>query len=250
MARVALSMSGGEQPAELGPCARPRFTAAHVREALSAAGHQLVDGAAAADVRLVDVAEPDAAATAGNDRGAPLVLVSLGRPVDPWRAIDEPAARQPFIDPWTADLTRRRDAALGRRARAYADSLATLLAGIELALTTIAPRPPALEYLGALFNDCACRPGAVFELGGGRPLVLGRGVNADLHVMTPSLARAHLGIEAEQPHILQLTDLGGSNGTWLCQPDGELIALRPGEPVHARSGALVMPDGSFRFLVA
>jgi hypothetical protein len=47
-----------------------------------------------------------------------------------------------------------------------------------------------------------------------------------------------------------VTDLGGTNGTWLLLPGGELVALVPGKPLLAPAGALVIPDGSFRFLVA
>jgi pSer/pThr/pTyr-binding forkhead associated (FHA) protein len=80
--------------------------------------------------------------------------------------------------------------------------------------------------------------------------VLGRGQTADVLVPTPQLARAHLQIGVTDDDGLDITDLGGTNGTWLCQPDGVVVELTPGSPVRARRGALVIPDGSFRFLVA
>ncbi len=244
MARVALGMAGAAHPAELGPCARPRFTQEQVGEALAAAGHQLVDGAAA-EVQVVDLDTHDGV------RGAvPLVLASLGRPIDPWHAIADAAERQPFIEPWAADLDKRKRAALPHRAHAFADSIADLLAAIEAALRDKTAEAPALRYRGGLFNSVSVRPGTDFPLGvEPRPQVLGRGVGVDVSMPTPQLARAHLQLSVNEGEGLEVTDLGSTNGTWLCQPDGEIVALRPGTAVLARPGALVMPDGSFRFIV-
>jgi hypothetical protein len=242
MARIALATGPGGHPADLGPCARTRVTPDEVRAALAAAGHQVVDSGA--DLAVADVA-------AETPPGAPLVLMSFDRPVDPWHAIADPADRQAFIEPWAADLATRKRAALGRRAHAYVDSLADLAAAIEAVLHPVLPEPPALRYLGSLFNRCAIRPGTSFELDTDpRPLVLGRGETADVLVPTAQLARAHLQIAVTGDEGLAVTDLGSTNGTWLCQPDGQVVELTPGAPVRARRGALVMPDGSFRFLVA
>lgn len=247
MARVTLAMECAAHPADLGPCARPRFTPGEVGEALAAAGHQLVDGDAA-EVRVVEIGDPRAADEPGS---APVVLVSLGRPASPWHAIADAADRQAFIDPWGADLEARKRAALALRADAYADSLADLLAAIEAIGRPATAEPPALRYLGALFNSAAVRPGTDFPLDvEPRPQVLGRGVAADVPILTPQLARAHLQLSATSASGIAVTDLGSTNGTWLCQPDGEVVALRPGAAVVARPGALVIPDGSFRFLVA
>jgi hypothetical protein len=237
-------MGRATHPAELGPCASPRFTPEQVGEALAAAGHQLVD-AAAAEVQVLDVdAHDDARA------GAPLVLVSLGRPIDPWNAIRDAGERQPFIDPWAADLEKRKRAALPHRADAYADSIADLLAAVDAALRDRTAGAPALRYRGALFNSTSVRPGTDFALAvEPRPQVLGRGVDADVPIPTAQLARAHLQLSVNEEDGLEVTDLGSTNGTWLCQPDGAIVALRPGAAVLARPGALVMPDGSFRFLV-
>jgi hypothetical protein len=244
MARVSLGMTSATHPAELGPCARPRFTAEQVGEALTAAGHQLVDRAAA-EVQVVELDTHD-----GVGGGAPLVLTSLGRPIDPWHAIADAGERQPFIDPWVADLEKRKRAALPYRADAYADSFADLLAAVEVALRGKSADAPALRYRGGLFNSVSVRPGTDFALGvEPRPQVLGRGVGADVSMPTPQLARAHLQVSVNEGDGLEVTDLGSTNGTWLCQPDGEIVALRPGNAVLARPGALVMPDASFRFIV-
>ena len=244
MARIALLLDDAPHPAELGPCARPRHQPDEVRSGLEAAGHQLVDGAA--DVHVVDV-ERAADAPAG-DR--PVVLCSLTRPRDPWHAIADAGERQPFIAPWAADLERRKRAALALRAAAYADSMADLLAAIDACLLAAAPEPPALRYRGALFNSSVMRPGSDFPLGAEpRTFVLGRGIAADVSVPTPQLARAHLQLAVSGGDAVLVTDLGGTNGTWLCEPGGAVVALRAGDPVRARSGALLLPDGSFRFLV-
>lgn len=251
MARIALVLDPAEHPAELGPCARPRFEPVEIRAGLAAAGHQLVDGRA--DVHVIDIAaagsrrEPGAAAA-----GTPVVLVSLARPRDPWHSIPDAALRQPFIEPWGADLQARKRAALSRRADAYADSMADLIAAIEVVvLRPAGAEPPALRYRGALFNSAAIRPGTDFPLGAeARTFVLGRAISADVSVPTPQLARAHLQLAVGGDDDLEVTDLGGSNGTWMCQPEGEVVALRPGAAVRARAGTLLLPDASFRFLVA
>lgn len=241
MARIALAMSAAAHPAELGPCARPRFLPDQVREALVAAGHQLVDRDP--EVRVGDV---DGDPPGG---GAPLVVTSLGRPVDPWHTIPDPDERQPFIAPWGRDLDRRKRAALHRLADGYADSLVDLVAAIDAALA--GPATSGLRYLGAVFNSCVLRPGADLALGDEpRKYMLGRGGGADLLVLSPQLARWHLSLRAVGDGTLELTDLAGTNGTWLRQPDGEVLGLRPAEPVLAGSGALIIPDGSFRFRVA
>ncbi|HEU5056972.1 MAG TPA: FHA domain-containing protein [Kofleriaceae bacterium] len=252
MARVALTLDPAEHlAAELGPCARPRFEPAQVRAQLVGAGHELV--AEDAEVHVVDLAAPAAARQAGAAPGPPLILVSLGRPRDPWHTIADAGDRQAFIEPWAADLERRKRAALPLRADAYADSIADLLAAIEAVLR---PAPdeldaPALRYLGAVFNSAAVRPGTEFPFGAEpRTFVLGRGVTADVSIPTAQLARAHLQLAVGSRAELEVTDLGGTNGTWLREPEGEVVALRPGARVRARAGALLVPDGSFRFLVA
>ncbi len=243
MARIALAMGPGGHPADLGPCARPHVEPALVRAALLEAGHLLDEGDA--DLAVVDVAceqPPDSHR---------LVLVSFDRPLDPWRAIADAAERQAFIEPWAADLERRKHAALARRASAYADSIEDLLAAIELALADDRPEPPALHYLGALFDHCPLRPGSRFELDSeARPLVLGRGTSADVHVPSRHLARAHLQLAVTADGLVEVTDLAGTNGTWLSTADVEQVALVPGASVVAPPGALLMPDGAFRFLVA
>jgi hypothetical protein len=242
MARIALAMGPGRHPADLGPCARTRIDEAAVRSALTTAGHILVTDDP--DLTIADVA-----AAAPTPAGR-LVLVSFDRPLDPWHAIADPADRQAFIEPWGADLAERKRAALVRRADAYADSIEDLAVAVEIALTSAAPEPPALRYLGALFNTCLLRPGRCFELDHEpRPLVLGRGHSADVQVPSTQLARAHLQL-AVADGAIEVTDLGGTNGTWLCLPGGELVAMVPGAPLLAPAGALVIPDGSFRFLVA
>jgi len=245
MARIALAAGpGGHPAAHLGPCARTRIAPDQVRAALAAAGHQLVDSAP--DLVVADVAAPPPVPA-----GAPLVLVSFDRPTSPWQAIADPADRQAFIGPWGADLDARKRAAMARRADAYADALDDLAAAIEVALHPEGLESPALRYLGSLFNTCELDPGASFELDvEPRPIVLGRGENADVRVASPQVARAHLQLGVTGEQGLTVTDLAGTNGTWLCQPDGETAALVPGKPVRARPGALVMPDGSFRFRVA
>ena len=249
MARIALAAGPGGYPAHLGPCARPRIAPDDLRAAVAAAGHQLVDSAP--DLVIADVAAPAAPAASAPGAAQQLVLVSFDRPTSPWHAIADPADRQAFIEPWGADLERRRRAALGLRADAYADSIPDLLAAIDAALRRVEPEPPALCYLGALFNSCPLRPGAVFDIGAEpRPLVLGRGTEADVQVLTSHLARAHLQLTLVPDQGLEVIDLGGTNGTWLVQREGEITALSPGAPVVARQGALVVPDGSFRFLVA
>jgi len=213
-----------------------------VRAALLEAGHILDEGEA--DLAIVDVAceQPPAVER--------LVLVSFDRPLDPWRAIADPSERQAFIEPWAADLERRKRAALARRADAYADSIDDLLAAIEVALAGGAPEPPALHYLGALFNHCPLRPGARFELDSeARPLVLGRATTADVHVPSRQLSRAHLQLAITTDGLVEVTDLAGTNGTWLSTPDVDGVALVPGAAVVAPPGALLMPDGAFRFLV-
>ena len=113
MTRIALVLDPAEHSPELGPCARPRFEPAEVRAGLAAAGHQLVDQGA--DVQVIDVAatgwHPEPAAAAR----PPVVLISLGRPRDPWHSIQDAAERQPFIEPWAADLQARKRAAISRR---------------------------------------------------------------------------------------------------------------------------------------
>jgi hypothetical protein len=241
MARIALAMGRGEHPADLGPCARPRIEEARVRAALVTAGHLLVEEAP--DLAICDPATPDPP-LAGH-----LVLVSFDRPLDPWHAIADAGDRQAFIEPWAADLAQRKRAALPRRADAYADSVEDLAVAIEIALAGAVPEPPALRYLGSLFNSCALRPGTHFELDvEPRPLVLGRGQDADVHVPSPQLARAHLQLAVVDGGI-EMTDLGSTNGTWLCLPGREPVALVPGAPLLATPGALIIPDGSFRFLV-
>jgi len=213
-----------------------------VRAALLEAGHLPDDGDP--DLVVVDVAceQPPA--------GQRLVLVSFDRPLDPWRAVADPTERQAFIEPWAADLERRKRAALARRADGYADSIDDLLAAIEVALAGDAPEPPALHYLGALFNHCPLRPGSRFELDSeARPLVLGRGSEADVHVPSRQLSRAHLQFAITSDGLVEVTDLGGTNGTWLSTPDVEQVALVPGASVVAPPGALLMPDGAFRFLI-
>ncbi len=235
-------MGPGEFPEELGPCARARIEEAAARDALTAAGHLLVD--VDPDLTVADVTAADAP-LAGH-----LVLVSFSRPVDPWHAIADAGERQPFIEPWGADLEARKRAALSRRADAYADSIADLAVAVEVALSAVVLEPPALRYLGSLFNSCALRPGAGFELDEDpRPLVLGRGHTADVRVPSTQLARAHLQL-AVSDGAIEITDLGGTNGTWLCAPGDDPVALVPGIPLRAGTGALVIPDGSFRFLVA
>lgn len=242
MARIALATGPGRHPADLGPCARPHLEPAPVRAALVDAGHLLVDGDP--DLTVGDLAAPDPPA------GGSLVLVSFDRPLDPWRAIADPADRQAFIEPWSADLERRKRAALSRRADAYADSIDDLLAAVELALAAAVPEPPALLYLGALFDSCSLRPGTRFDLDiEPRPLVLGRGQGADVQVPSHHLARAHLQLAVSSAGGLEVTDLGGTNGTWLSTRDVDQVALVPGAAVLAPAGALLMPDGSFRFLV-
>jgi hypothetical protein len=252
MARVALTLDLVEHPAaELGPCARPRFEPDQVRAQLAGAGHELV--AERADVNVVDLAAPAAARQASAAPGPPVVLVSLSRPRDPWHSIDDSGDRQAFIEPWAADLQLRKRAALPLRADAYADSIADLLAAIEAVLRPAQDEieAPALRYLGAVFNSAAVRPGTEFPFGAEpRTFVLGRGVTADVSIPTPQLARAHLQLAVGGAAALEVTDLGGTNGTWLRQPEGEVVALRPGAPVRARAGALLVPDASFRFLVA
>jgi hypothetical protein len=249
MARIALAMDLAEHPAELGPCARPRFDPAEVRAGLTAAGHQLVDERA--DVQVIDLdtegtrPPPDAAP------GSPVILVSLARPRDPWHSIGDAVERQPFIEPWGADLKARKHAALSRRADAYADSMNDLVAAIEAVLRSTGAEPPALRYRGALFNSAAIRPGTDFPLGAeARTFVLGRAIGADVSIPTAQLARAHLQLAVGGDDALEVTDLGGTNGTWMCPPEGEVVVLRPGAAVRARAGTLLLPDASFRFLVA
>ena len=242
MARIALAMGPGGHPADLGPCARPRIDEGAVRSALTTAGHILVDDDPDLTVADVVVGEPPPAGR--------LVLVSFDRPVDPWHAIADAGDRQAFIEPWGADLADRKRAALPRRADAFADTIEDLAVAVEVALSIARPEPPALRYLGALFNSCSLRPGTSFELDiEPRPLVLGRGQTADVHVPSPQLARAHLQLAVAEGDI-EVTDLGSTNGTWLYMPYDELVALVPGAPLPAPPGALVIPDGSFRFLVA
>ena len=250
MARIALVLDPAEHPAELGRWARPRFEPAEVRAGLAAAGHQLVDQGA--DVQVIDVAapgwHPEPAAAAPRP---PVVLISLGRPRDPWHSIRDAAERQPFIEPWAADLQARKRAAMSRRADAYADSMADLVAAIEVVLRPAGAEPPALRYRGALFNSAAIRPGTDYPLGAeARTFVLGRAISADVSVPTPQLARAHLQLSVGGEDALEVTDLGGTNGTWMCPPEGDAVALRPGAAVRARAGTLLLPDASFRFLVA
>ena len=248
MARIALALDLAEHPAALGPCARPRFEPAEVRAGLTAAGHQLVDERA--DVHVIDVDLPGPR-TPPAGPGPPVVLVSLARPRDPWHTIGDAAERQPFIEPWGADLKARKRAALPRRADAYADSVDDLVAAIEAVLRPAGTEPPALRYCGALFNSAAIRPGTEFPLGAEvRTFVLGRSITADVSIPTPQLARAHLQLAVGGEEGLEVTDLGGTNGTWMCEPAGEVIALRAGASVRARAGTLLVPDGSFRFLVA
>ena len=249
MARIALALNLAEHPAELGPCARPRFEPTEVRAGLTAAGHQMVDERA--DVHVIDVDLPGPRRPPRAAPGPPVVLVSLARPRDPWHTIRDAAERQPFIEPWGADLKARKRAALSRRADAYADSVDDLVAAIEAVLRPAGAEPPALRYRGALFNSAAIRPGTDFPFGAeARTFVLGRSITADVSIPTPQLARAHLQLAVGGEDGLEVVDLGGTNGTWMCEPAGEVVALRAGASVRARAGALLLPDASFRFLVA
>ena len=81
--------------------------------------------------------------------------------------------------------------------------------------------------------------GAVCPIEPGRPVVVGRAPGCDLSMADPSLSKRHARIEIGGEGVVEVTDLGSSNGTEI---DGERIA--PNTPARAAIGAKIQMGSS------
>ena len=82
----------------------------------------------------------------------------------------------------------------------------------------------------------------------GRPLVLGRGSDADLSVSDETTSRRHAEIEADAEGRWIVRDLGSRSGTsvnWMSLDQGESVRIRQGDRIRIGSTDLLvdLPDG-------
>jgi hypothetical protein len=205
---------------------------------------------------LVDTDSPEAdqLLSQARDRHTPSVLISALRPIGPWFLDLEPEARTTLMPLWGQDFDRRRARSLDLLADAYADSPKAIAEAVSELLTSAkgistGERPskgPSLCYRGALFNELECAIGTCFELPVGQDAILGRGKGVSILMHSPHVARHHMRFHLRPDGTVEMTDLGGSNGNWICKGDQPTLQLKPGQTIDLNHGDELALAGDYR----
>jgi hypothetical protein len=204
------------------------------------------------DALLVDPGSPEAERRLAEARDCemPSILISVLRPKGPWFLDIDPEERTALIAPWSEDFEKRRDRSLELVADAYADSSAAIAEALTELLDSAPPKSkgPSLSYRGALFNTLAgVAVGTSFELPVGRDLILGRGKGVALVTHSPQIARHHLRLHVHPDGSVETTDLGGTNGNWLCREGMPAEQLpQGGKSINLSHGDQLAIAGDFR----
>jgi len=189
----------------------------------------------------------DVNAATGQDADRPVILSSALRPLAPWSLPLEAEERAALMPLWGKDLEARQERSRQVRGEGYADDARAILAAAKaLAHPSPVAGGPGLTYLGALFNELPLVVGTKLPLPVGKDAILGRAKNAALLLQTPNLSRHHLRFHAHPDGALTTTDLGGSNGNWLCRL-GEPALRLPFAPIDLSHDDELAIAGDFRF---
>ena len=106
----------------------------------------------------------------------------------------------------------------------------------RLAQSAFENAPPVASLL--IFSS---RGVAALALGAEHQLVIGRGIQVDLHIDDPALSRAHVRFFAKEGRVF-VEDLESTNGTFVNEQEIDTAELRIGDEVTL-GGVLVVVHG-------